>query len=206
MTVLIVLTTAGTNTGPFNLFSNLDGYTTAFESGVAKSALVAGYTSTLVPDGTTNIRVQSVGACTNFIDIAIGAVPTTTTTTTGGTSTLSFNFVGGNDVDTNGSFSFTLTNALSSNITITGASVTTYSNPGCSGTTGSASQVGIATITAGNTTTSVNSNSIVCPGSFARVNFITVNGNSLTDGSTIVIGGTTVTISIPNTCGSGCLA
>lgn len=204
MTVLIVLTTAGTNTGPFNLFSNLDGFTTAFESGVAKSALVAGYTSSLVPDGTTTIRVQSVGACTNFIDIVIGA--TTTTTTTGTPSTLSFNYVGGNGVDTNGSFSFTLTNSISSNITITGTSVTTFSDPGCSGTTSSDTQSGAATITAGNTTTTANSSSIVCPGSFRRVNSITVNGTPLTDGGTIVIGGTTVTISIPNTCGSGCLA
>lgn len=206
MTVLIVLTTAGTNTGPFNLFSNLDGYTTAFESGVAKSALVAGYTSTLVPDGTTNIRVQSVGACTNFIDIAIGAVPTTTTTTTGGTAILSVSYVGGNGVDTNGQFYFNLSSALSSNVTITGASVNEFANPGCTGATGSASQAGMATITAGNLNTIVNSNSGVCPGSFSFVGGITVNGTPLTDGGTIVIGGTTVTISIPSTCGSGCLA
>lgn len=87
MTVYIQLTTAGTNTGPFNLFSNVDGFTTAFESGVAKSALVAGYTSALVPNGTTTIRVQSVGACTNYIDIVIDATTTTTTTSTGPTTT-----------------------------------------------------------------------------------------------------------------------
>ena len=42
MTITITLTTAGTDTGPFNLFSDVDGYTTAFVSGVSKSALVAG--------------------------------------------------------------------------------------------------------------------------------------------------------------------
>lgn len=84
MTVLILLTTAGAGTGPFNLLSNVDGFTTPFETGVAKSALTTppGYTSALVPNGTTIIRVRSTGACTNSIDIIIGATPPTTTTTT----------------------------------------------------------------------------------------------------------------------------
>lgn len=81
MTVLITLTTAGSNSGPFNLFSNLDGYTSAFESGVSKSALLAGYSSALVPDFTTTVRVMSTGDCTNYIDIILGAITTSTTTT-----------------------------------------------------------------------------------------------------------------------------
>jgi hypothetical protein len=89
MTVLITLTTAGSDSGPFDLYSNLDGYVSAFESGVSKSALLAGYSSALVPDYTTTVRVLSTGACTNYIDIVIGTTtttttifPTTTTTTT----------------------------------------------------------------------------------------------------------------------------
>ena len=39
LTVLITLTTAGADTGNFNLYSDVDGYTAAFETGVAKSAL-----------------------------------------------------------------------------------------------------------------------------------------------------------------------
>ena len=82
MTVLITLTTAGTDSGPFDLYSDLDGYLSAFESGVSKASLLAGYPSSLVPDYTTIIRVRSNnGLCTNYIDIPV-AEPTTTTTTT----------------------------------------------------------------------------------------------------------------------------
>jgi hypothetical protein len=83
MTVLITLTTAGTDSGPFDLYSNLDGYLSAFESGVSKASLLAGYPSSLVPDFTTIIRVRSNnGSCTNYIDIPVAQPPTTTTTTT----------------------------------------------------------------------------------------------------------------------------
>lgn len=81
MTVLITLTTAGTDSGPFDLYSNLDGYISAFESGVSKASLLAGYSSALVPDYTTTIRVKSNGVCLNYIDIPV-VTPTTTTTTT----------------------------------------------------------------------------------------------------------------------------
>ena len=84
MTVLITLTTAGSSTGPFSLYSDTNSYSTPFETGVAKSSLLAGYTSTLVPSGTTIIRVMSTGTCTNYIDISV--VPCTTTTTTSSTS------------------------------------------------------------------------------------------------------------------------
>ena len=84
MTVLITLTTAGSDSGPFNLYSNLDGYTSAFETGVSKNSLLAGYPSSLVPDYTNIIRVKSSGTCVNYIDIAL---TTTTTTSTSSTTT-----------------------------------------------------------------------------------------------------------------------
>ena len=71
MTALITLTVAGTDSGPFNLYSNLDGYVSAFETGVSKIALLAGYSSSLVPDYTNIIRVQSTGDCTNYVDITL---------------------------------------------------------------------------------------------------------------------------------------
>jgi len=80
MTVLITLTVAGADSGPFNLYSNLDGYTSAFETNVAKVDLLAGYPSALVPDYTTIIRVVSTGDCTNYIDIPLTSITTTTTT------------------------------------------------------------------------------------------------------------------------------
>ena len=82
MTVLITLTTAGADSGPFNLYSNIDGYVTAFESGVSKASLLAGYSSSSVPDYTTTVRVLSTGVCTNSIDIVLDEVTTTTTSTT----------------------------------------------------------------------------------------------------------------------------
>jgi len=88
MTVFITLTLAGANVGPFNLYSNIDGYTTAFESGVSSAILLAGYASDLVPDGTTTIRLLSTGECTNYFDIVLSE-PTTTTTSSSSTSTTS---------------------------------------------------------------------------------------------------------------------
>jgi len=90
MTVLITLTTAGADSGPFNLYSNIDGYVTAFESGVSKVALLAGYSSSLVPDYTTSVRVLSTGACTNYIDIILtsGTTTTSSSSTTTTTTTL----------------------------------------------------------------------------------------------------------------------
>ena len=71
MTVLLHLTTAGADTGPFNLYSNVDGFTTPFETNVIKGFLTAGYSSVYVPDGTTVIRVASMGNCVNYVDITL---------------------------------------------------------------------------------------------------------------------------------------
>ena len=87
MTVLITLTTAGTDTGPFNLYSNVDGYVSAFETGVSKAALVSGYSSALVPNGTATIRIKSTGTCVNYIDVTVVTTTTTTSSTTSTSST-----------------------------------------------------------------------------------------------------------------------
>ena len=78
---------AGSGVGPFDLYSNVDGYTTPFETGVAAASLTGlGYITT-PPDGTTFIRVQSTGSCDTFIDLENPCQPTTTTTTSSSTST-----------------------------------------------------------------------------------------------------------------------
>ena len=82
MNILLTLTTAGTDTGPFSLFSNVDGYVTAFETGVSKAALLAGYLTTVAPVGTTTVRIKSTGLCTNYIDVVLTSPTTTTTTST----------------------------------------------------------------------------------------------------------------------------
>ena len=86
--ILITLTTAGSNTDNFSLYTDLDGYTTPIETGVSKASLVAGYVSTIVPDGATVIRVQSVSSCTNYVDFPITGITTTTTSTTTSTTTI----------------------------------------------------------------------------------------------------------------------
>lgn len=86
-TVVITLTNAGADTGPFDLYSNVDGFAVAFESNVSKEDLEAGYVSVLVPDSASTIRVQSDNPlCDNYIDLVI---VTTTTTSTSSTSTSS---------------------------------------------------------------------------------------------------------------------
>jgi len=84
-TVEITIAAAGTDTGPFNLFSDADAYVTAFATGIAKSALLAGYTSTVVPDAATIVRVKSnsVG-CTNYVDMTITGSPVGQCTYNGG--------------------------------------------------------------------------------------------------------------------------
>lgn len=82
MTVLLTLTTAGTDTTVFDLYSDIDGFTTAFETDVPVASLTAGYSSALVPDYTNTVRVQATRKCVNFVDIVLENTTITTTTTT----------------------------------------------------------------------------------------------------------------------------
>ena len=85
---IITLTTAGADTGPFNLLSDVNSYTTPFETNIPKASLVGGYTSNVVPDAATIIRVQSSSSlCTNFINLTYPTTTTTTTTTSTTTTT-----------------------------------------------------------------------------------------------------------------------
>jgi hypothetical protein len=82
MNVLITLTFAGSGTGPFNLLTDVDGYTTPFVTGVTRSSLISGYATSLVPDNAFVIRCKSTGICLNYIDIPIQNIPTPTPTPT----------------------------------------------------------------------------------------------------------------------------
>lgn len=86
MTVLITLTSAGTDTSTFDLYSNLDGFVTPFETGITRASLLSGYSSTLVPDYTNVIKIQSLGGCVDYINVTLENT-TTTTTSTSTTST-----------------------------------------------------------------------------------------------------------------------
>ena len=80
MYVFITLTSAGADAGPFNLYSDVDGFVSAFDIGVSKATLLAGY-SVIAPAGTTTVRIMSDGVCTNFIDVTVSTTTTTTTST-----------------------------------------------------------------------------------------------------------------------------
>jgi len=133
LTVIITLTTAGADTGNFNLYSDVDGYTAAFETGVLKTSLQAGYTSYLVPNGTTIIRVKSDATCTNYVDIPLVEPTTSTTTSTTtappyiATMTFTTQHVGG-DYETYMTVTY---GALLDSLTASGT-VQGYTDTGCS--------------------------------------------------------------------------
>jgi len=77
--VVLLTITAGLDTGPFDIYSNATGTFVIVETGISKAQLVAGYTCSIMPDGTTVVRVKSVGTCTNFVDATI-TYPTPTPT------------------------------------------------------------------------------------------------------------------------------
>jgi hypothetical protein len=84
----ITLTSTGIDTGPFNLYSDVDNYITAFESSILKSNLISGFTTNNIPNNTSIVRLKSIGVCTNYIDFSlITLTPTPTPTSTGPTPT-----------------------------------------------------------------------------------------------------------------------
>ena len=76
MTVVIQASSVGNDTGPFNLYSQVNGFTSAFETDVSKNQLLAGFVSYNVPDGTTIVRVMSNSPeCTNYEDVDVDTPP-----------------------------------------------------------------------------------------------------------------------------------
>lgn len=70
-TATIQVKVVGINTGPFSLYSNADNYLSPFETDISRVSISIGYTSTLIPDTATVVRVQSIGKCNNYIDINV---------------------------------------------------------------------------------------------------------------------------------------
>jgi hypothetical protein len=75
---VIITLTYGSEAGPFDLYSDVDGYVTPFESNIPAGSFFYGYYTTNVPDGTTIIKVKSDGECINFVDLPIQNLPTPT--------------------------------------------------------------------------------------------------------------------------------
>lgn len=77
MYLYLSISNAGADAGPFDLYSNVDNYISAFATDVPKDSLEKGY-PTKAPDGTTDVKIKSVNQfCNNSV-----IVPITTTTTT----------------------------------------------------------------------------------------------------------------------------
>lgn len=82
VTITFPSTGFGSDTGPFNLYSDTDGYTNAFETGITSNTLIYGFSTNNVPNGTTTVRVVSESQCCgNHYDI-IFPTPTPTQTPT----------------------------------------------------------------------------------------------------------------------------
>tara|TARA_R100001463_G_scaffold25360_3_gene60158 strand:- start:5548 stop:5799 length:252 start_codon:yes stop_codon:yes gene_type:complete len=79
MTVLLTISQIGSDNFAFDLYSDLDNFTTPFETDVLGTDLLNGYTSSLVPDYTNIVRVQALGKCVNYLDIVLENITTTTT-------------------------------------------------------------------------------------------------------------------------------
>jgi hypothetical protein len=84
ISAIITLTTSGNDTGPFNLYSNINNYATAFESSILRSNLISGFITNNIPDNTSIVRLKSMGVCTNYIDLNVisPSLPTATPTPT----------------------------------------------------------------------------------------------------------------------------
>jgi hypothetical protein len=86
-TIFIQLTTAGPDTGPFDIYSidALGIVTGPFETNISRAQLLSGFVSVNVPNNCVKIRLVSKSvACPNILDLLL---PVTTTTTAGPTTT-----------------------------------------------------------------------------------------------------------------------
>lgn len=87
-TVLITLTTAGPNTGPFDIYAEQNLNNVLIASGVPKSSLLSGYIAVVPDDSLSVIIVSTDPFCGNTqITIPLPGAPTTTTTSTTTTTT-----------------------------------------------------------------------------------------------------------------------
>lgn len=69
-TATITLSSAGVDNGTFSLYSDVDSFAVAFETGISKANMLAGYTTSLIPNGTTVIRVKKEG-CPTYLDLEL---------------------------------------------------------------------------------------------------------------------------------------
>lgn len=73
MNILVKLTVADSNTGPFMVYSNVNNYEAPAYGPYTRTQLLAGVTIE-VPDVTTSVRIRSNGQCTNSIILGVNSI------------------------------------------------------------------------------------------------------------------------------------
>lgn len=71
MTGAVQVNTIGTALQTFYLYSDVNGFTAPFESGVTRDSLLKGYATDKIPNTTTVIRVMSVDVPGKYLDINV---------------------------------------------------------------------------------------------------------------------------------------
>lgn len=66
----IRLVTAGVDAGPFNIYLDYDNFTNPVRENITVESLSAGYILEITQPA-TEIRVRSLGLCTNYVDSTI---------------------------------------------------------------------------------------------------------------------------------------
>lgn len=173
--------------GPFNISGTTsEGTTYWLATGVTKNQLTSGYEVNTTYETLTGGTINSTGTCTTSRNWYLVAP----------TSTLSFTFEAG-------TYYFNLTNPLTSNITISIARVALHNTSDCSTSVDDANLDEPIVIPAGQTTASqvTANNSLVGITYIQPYNQLTLSTyGSKTDGGTFVVGPTTVTVDLDNTC------
>lgn len=176
----ITLTLAGTDTGPFSLYTNVDGYSTPFASGINKSTLTSGYISSVVPDNTSIIRVHSQSiACDTYIDLSLPSTTTSTSTTTTSSTTST----------STTTTTTTSTSSTTSSTTSTTSSTTTSTSSTTSTSTSSTS----TTSTSSTSTSSTTSTTTTTTSSSSTTTTSTTSSTTTTSSSTTSTSSTTTT-------------
>ena len=155
------------------------------------------YTSTTTT--TTSTTQPPTTTSTSTSTSTTTGAPTTTSTSTTTTaappasSYLTFEFIG--STFGTSAFKFTLSNSLSVDLTITGATVNIFEDFSCGASSGQASMVTSGTILAGGLSVTIDGPSSVCPQSYSPNGAITISGiGTVGHNGTFNAGGTTVTL------------
>jgi hypothetical protein len=215
MTILITLTLAGSSVGPFDIYTQLDGFTTPVITGVSRAALVAGYSANM-PNGTTTVLVQSTGECSTQLYLAVDGNTTTTTTSSSSTTSTTTTIITGTLTVAyskySSSFSLVASVAAPQSIAITGAiTANGYPTNSCSGSVAGATLTGnLLVLTPGNSVTThvpTFSSGTWSTSLTARITDVTIpisiNGGSpvnYSTGSTITVGSVDYTFYIVSEC------